>query len=134
MVLMLHLHHLNVFRFTHWSQVFQIIVHGYVYSLFCFLCQWFFFIVPKKKRVKGDPLLSFCDDIENGTNEDDFEKHIWFFLPICGLTIFFCFLYHIYVYSSSRSVLSSMWCIHLCILHWLFSLLYSPLAAKMYFC
>jgi hypothetical protein len=40
---------------------------------------------------------------------------------------FFVFLYHIYVYSSSRSVHFGMCCIHLCILHWLFSLLYSPL-------
>lgn len=28
----------------------------------------------KKRRVKGDPRLSFCDDIENGSDEDDFEK------------------------------------------------------------
>ncbi|RLM85603.1 protein XAP5 CIRCADIAN TIMEKEEPER isoform X1 [Panicum miliaceum] len=29
----------------------------------------------KKRRVKGDPRLSFCDDIENGSDEDDFENH-----------------------------------------------------------
>jgi hypothetical protein len=75
-----------------------------------------FLYCPKEKRVKGDPLLTFCDDIENGTDEDDFEKHIWFFLPICGLT-FFVFLYHIYVYSSSISIHFGMCCIHLCILH-----------------
>ncbi|KAG0544622.1 hypothetical protein BDA96_02G292000 [Sorghum bicolor] len=28
----------------------------------------------KKRRVKGDPRLSFFDDIENGSDEDDFEK------------------------------------------------------------
>ncbi|CAN6198702.1 unnamed protein product [Urochloa humidicola] len=28
----------------------------------------------KKRRVKGDPRLSFCDDIENGSDEDDFEN------------------------------------------------------------
>ncbi|CAD6224057.1 unnamed protein product [Miscanthus lutarioriparius] len=28
----------------------------------------------KKRRVKGDPRLSFCDDIENGSDEDDFKK------------------------------------------------------------
>lgn len=30
----------------------------------------------KKRRVKGDPRLSFCDDIENGSDEDDFEKRM----------------------------------------------------------
>ena len=68
----------------------------------------------------------FVMTLKNGTNEDDFEKHIWFFLPICGLT-FVVFLYHIYVYSSSRSIHFGMCCIHLCILHWLFALLYPPL-------
>nr|CAB3457710.1 unnamed protein product [Digitaria exilis] len=29
----------------------------------------------KKRRVKGDPRLSFFDDIENGSDEDDFENH-----------------------------------------------------------
>ncbi|GJN34475.1 hypothetical protein PR202_gb23138 [Eleusine coracana subsp. coracana] len=28
----------------------------------------------KKRRVRGDPRLSFCDDIENGSDEDDFEN------------------------------------------------------------
>jgi len=28
----------------------------------------------KKRRVKGDPRLSFCDDIENESDEDDFEN------------------------------------------------------------
>ncbi|KAL5677852.1 hypothetical protein ACJX0J_013983, partial [Zea mays] len=28
----------------------------------------------KKRRVKSDPRLSFCDDIENGSDEDDFEN------------------------------------------------------------
>ncbi|CAN6175144.1 unnamed protein product [Urochloa humidicola] len=28
----------------------------------------------KKRRVKGDPRLSFFDDIENGSDEDDFEN------------------------------------------------------------
>ncbi|TVU10164.1 hypothetical protein EJB05_43675 [Eragrostis curvula] len=28
----------------------------------------------KKRRVRGDPRLSFCDDIENGSDEDDFES------------------------------------------------------------
>ncbi|KAK3132819.1 hypothetical protein QOZ80_6AG0528170 [Eleusine coracana subsp. coracana] len=29
----------------------------------------------KKRRVRGDPRLSFCDDIENGSDEDDFESN-----------------------------------------------------------
>ncbi|XP_006660891.1 protein XAP5 CIRCADIAN TIMEKEEPER [Oryza brachyantha] len=28
----------------------------------------------KKRRVRGDQRLSFCDDIENGSDEDDFEN------------------------------------------------------------
>ncbi|KAL5201894.1 hypothetical protein ABZP36_036248 [Zizania latifolia] len=28
----------------------------------------------KKRRVRGDPRLSFCDDIENESDEDDFEN------------------------------------------------------------
>lgn len=28
----------------------------------------------KKRRVRGDPRLSFCDDIENGSDEDEFEN------------------------------------------------------------
>jgi hypothetical protein len=44
-----------------------------------------------------------------------------------AISLFLFFLYHIYVYSSSISVHFGMCCIHLCILLWLFSLLYSPL-------
>jgi protein FAM50 len=28
----------------------------------------------KKRRVRGDPRLSFFDDIDNGSDEDDFES------------------------------------------------------------
>uniref|UniRef100_A0A0E0EU98 FAM50A/XAP5 C-terminal domain-containing protein n=1 Tax=Oryza meridionalis TaxID=40149 RepID=A0A0E0EU98_9ORYZ len=28
----------------------------------------------KKRRVRGDPRLSFCDEIENGSDEDEFEN------------------------------------------------------------
>lgn len=39
--------------------------------------------------MKGDPRLSFCDDIENGSDEDDFENR--------KLLLFF--FYHIYGHS-----------------------------------
>ena len=54
----------------------------------------------KKRRVKGDPRLSFCDDIENGSDEDDFENrtllltHPWSYYSIVSLPHLWTFVYH----------------------------------------
>jgi hypothetical protein len=106
-----------------------------------------FLYCPKEKRVKGDPLLSFCDDIENGTDEDDFEKHIWFFLPICGLTfLFFCTTFmcipqaDLFILACAAYIF--VYCIdfflfyipHLCGLVIACDFTFHLLAAKMYLC
>jgi len=56
----------------------------------------------KKRRVKGDPRLSFFDDIENGSDEDDFEKRMVLLTYLWSY--YYLFSYPIYVHFSSRSV------------------------------
>jgi hypothetical protein len=147
MVLMLHLHHLNVFRFTHWSQVFQIIVHGYVYSLFCFLCQWFFFIVPKKKGWRVIHSYLFVMTLKMELMKM-ILRNIYgsSYLSVVSLFLFFCTTFmcipqaDLFILACAAYI--SVYCIdfllfyipHLCGLVIACDFTFHLLAAKMYLC
>jgi protein FAM50 len=44
----------------------------------------------KKRRVRGDPRLSFCDEIENGSDEDEFENRMVLLTFLGSCDILFC--------------------------------------------
>jgi hypothetical protein len=69
----------------------------------------------KKRRVKSDPRLSFCDDIENGSDEDDFENRK-LLLTYLYSYYFIVFLPHL---CPSQADLFIFWayCTCLCLLH-----------------